>query len=133
MPAVLGAPGLPGEFVAGRAPAEQAGAGGMRSSLSDVDRIVHPHGAVEGRGVETTRRGGGEGDRGGVSRRVRSTRRVKGAGRPRRPTREEALDAAHQDVEGGSGVALAEVGRGEAAHEAVDAEAAHGLVAEAET
>ena len=45
---------------------------------------------------------------------------------------EETLDGAHHSVEGGSGVALAEVGGGEAAYEAVDAEAAHGLVAQAE-
>ena len=45
---------------------------------------------------------------------------------------EVALDAAHQSVEGGAGVALAEVGGGETADEAVDAEAAHCLVAQAE-
>ena len=44
---------------------------------------------------------------------------------------QEALDAAHEGVEGRAGVALAKVGRGEAPDKAVDAEAAHGFVAEA--
>ncbi len=44
----------------------------------------------------------------------------------------ETLDGAHQSVERGARVALAEVSGGEAASEAVDAGAAHGLVAEAE-
>jgi hypothetical protein len=44
----------------------------------------------------------------------------------------EALDSPHQRVQWGAGVALAEVRSGEAADEAVDAKAAHSLVAEAE-
>ena len=52
MPPVLGAPGLAGKLVADRAAAGQAEAGGMRKGLGDVDRIVHPHGTVEGRGME---------------------------------------------------------------------------------
>jgi hypothetical protein len=66
----------------------------------------------------------------------RGTRRAagkRGGGRGRRgSTGEEALNGAHEGVEGGAGVALPEVGGGKAAHEAVDAEATHGLVAEAE-
>ena len=42
------------------------------------------------------------------------------------------LTASHEGIEGGARVALAEVGSREAAHEAVDAESAHGLVAETE-
>jgi hypothetical protein len=44
----------------------------------------------------------------------------------------EALNGTHEGVEGGAGVPLSEVGGGKAAHEAVDAEATHSLVAEAE-
>ena len=47
-------------------------------------------------------------------------------------TSEEALNGAHEGVQRGAGVALAEVGRGEASDEAVNAEAAHGLVAQAQ-
>jgi len=57
---------------------------------------------------------------------------VRASGGGRGPAGKEALNAPHQGVEGRAGVALAEVGRGEAPDEAVDAEAAHGLVAEAE-
>jgi hypothetical protein len=42
------------------------------------------------------------------------------------------LNGAHEGVQRGAGVALAEVGRGEASDEAVNAEAAHGLVAQAQ-
>jgi hypothetical protein len=42
------------------------------------------------------------------------------------------LDGSHEGVERGASVALAEVGSGEAADETVDAEAAHGFVAQAE-
>jgi hypothetical protein len=49
---------------------------------------------------------------------------VKGARLPRRPARQQALDAAHQGVEWGSGIALAEVNRREPTQEAVDAETA---------
>ncbi len=38
----------------------------------------------------------------------------------------------HEGVEGGAGILLPEVGGGEAANEAINAEATHGLVAEAE-
>ncbi len=48
------------------------------------------------------------------------------------PSGEKALDGTHQSVEGGARVALAKVGGGEAANEAVDAKTAHGLVAETE-
>ncbi len=42
-----------------------------------------------------------------------------------------AGDGTHESVERRAGVALSEVGGGEAADEAVDAEAVHGLVAQA--
>ena len=42
------------------------------------------------------------------------------------------MDGSHEGVERGASVALAEVGSGEAADETVDAEAAHGFVAQAE-
>ncbi len=80
--------------------------------------------------METARRSRGEGHRGGVSLRLQGAGRAEGGGRRRRPTREEALDGAHQGIEGGAGVALAEVCRGKTAYEAIDAEATHGLVAE---
>ena len=57
---------------------------------------------------------------------------MKGARLPRRPARKETLDAAHEGVEGGAGVALAEVSRSEPPHKAVDAETAHGFVTQAE-
>ena len=45
---------------------------------------------------------------------------------------EEVLNGAHEGVQRRAGAALAEVGRGEAADEAIDAETTHGLVAQAE-
>jgi hypothetical protein len=54
-------------------------------------------------------------------------------GRGRGTASEEALNSSHKRVQGGAGVALTEVGRGEAADETVNAETAHGLVAETET
>ena len=45
---------------------------------------------------------------------------------------QESLNASHQGMERGTGVALAEVSRCEALDEAVDAETTHGLGAEAE-
>jgi hypothetical protein len=80
--------------------------------------------------VEAARRSGGGGHHVGVSLRLRGTGRAEWRGRRRRPTREEALDGAHQGIEGGAGVALAEVGRGEPADEAINSEGTHGLVAE---
>ena len=54
------------------------------------------------------------------------------SGGGRGPAGKEALNAPHQGVEGRAGIALAEVSRGEAPDETVDAEPAHRLVAEAE-
>jgi hypothetical protein len=104
----------------------------VRRCLGGIDGVVHPDGAVEGRGVKAARRSGGEGHLGDVSPQLRDTGRAERRRRRRRPTGEEALDGAHQDIEGGAGVALAEVGRGKPADEAVNAEATHGLVAETE-
>ena len=53
-------------------------------------------------------------------------------GRGRGSAGEEALNGAYEGVQRRAGVVLAEVGRGEAADEAIDAEATHGLVAQAE-
>jgi hypothetical protein len=50
----------------------------------------------------------------------------------RRTASEEALNGLHERVQGGAGVALTEVGRREAADKTVNAEAARGLVTEAE-
>ena len=47
------------------------------------------------------------------------------------PPSKKALDALHEDIEGGTRVALAKVSRGEAANEAVNADAAHSLIAQA--
>ena len=96
----------------------------MQRGLGDEDSVVDPDRGVEGRVVETTadrfRLRGGE------------PARVGPRGRSRGPAGQEALDAPHEGVEGGAGVALAKVCRREPADEAVDAEAAHGLVTEAE-
>jgi hypothetical protein len=100
--------------------------------LGGIDCNIHPHGAVQGRGVEARRRSGGEGHHRNVSLRLRGTGRAVRGGRRRRPTREKALDGAHQGIEGRAGVALAEVSSGEPADETVNAEATHGLVAETE-
>jgi hypothetical protein len=105
---------------------------GVRLRLGGLDRIVHPNGAVDGRGVEAMRRGRGGCHHGGVGLWLPDVRRVEGAGLPWCTARQEALDAAHEDLERRAGVALAEVSRRETAHEAVDAETAHGLVAKAE-
>jgi hypothetical protein len=130
MPVVLGASSLAVKMRADRAATGQAKARGVRRCLCGVDGVVHPDGAVEGRGA--TRRDGGEEPQGGVSLRLRGTGRVEGGGRRRRPSREKALDGAHQSIEGGAGVALAEVSRGKPANKAINAEATHGLVTEAE-
>jgi hypothetical protein len=102
----------------------------MRWCFGGEDRIVHPNGAVECRGVEAAR---GRGSRlEGVRPRLLGARGVEGALLPRGAARKETLDAAHEDVEWGASVALAKVSRREASHKAVNAEVTHGLVAEAE-
>ena len=58
--------------------------------------------------------------------------RVRPRGRRGATARQEALDTPHEGVEGGPSVALAEMSSREAANEAINAEAAHGLVAEAQ-
>ncbi len=84
-------------------------------------------------------RGGWEGE-GGDHRSGSTGRARRGApgthwmvgGRGRGSASKEALDSPHQRVQGRAGVAQSKVGGGEAADEAIDAEAAHGLVAETE-
>jgi hypothetical protein len=93
---------------ADRAATKQVEAGGMWRGLGDIDRIVHPHGAVQGRGMETTRRSGGEGHLMDISLLLRGTRRVEGTQLRRRPTHKKSLDGAHQDVVGGAEVANAD-------------------------
>jgi hypothetical protein len=60
VPPVLRAPGLTSASGADGAAANESQAGGMRWCLGGEDRIVHPDGAVERRGVEAARRRGGE-------------------------------------------------------------------------
>ena len=67
MPVVLGASSLAAKMGADRAATGQAKAGGVRCCLRGIDSIVHPDGAVEGRGVESARRSGGGERRGGGS------------------------------------------------------------------
>ena len=88
-------------------------------------------------GRRGTRRGLGKGERAcqGATRRAREGRLGirRGLGWGGRGTAgEEALDGSHEGVEWGAGVALAEVGGGQTADEAVDAEATHGLVTQAQ-
>jgi hypothetical protein len=129
---LLGAFGLARKMRADRVATEQAEAGRVWRGLGEIDCIVHLHGAVQGRGVETARRSGGEGHHRGVNLRLRGTGRAERGRRRRRPTRERTLDGAHQGIEGRAGVALAEVSRGESADKTVNADANHGLVAETE-
>ncbi len=130
MPPMLRAPGLAGESRADGAAAHKSQAGGMRWCFSGEDRIVHPNGAVKGRRVEAAWRRGGGSRINGVRPRLPGACGVKRARLLRGTAREEALDASHEDVERGAGVALAKVSRRKASHEA---ESAHGLVTEAKT
>jgi hypothetical protein len=121
----LGAPGGTGGARADWALAVEASTGRVGGGLGDEDGVVNPDGAVERSRLEAAAV-----ERGKLGGTVRGGRGAPGAGRRRR--RRGALDATHEHVEGGAGVALSEVGGSEAADEAVDAKTAHGLVAEAE-
>ncbi len=103
----------------------------MRRGLGDEDGIVDPDDGVEGLVVEAPaearRLGAGSLAWGGGGPAGVGPARVR-----RAAACQKALDSPHEGVEGGARVALSEVSRSKAAHEAVDAEAAHSLVAEPE-
>jgi hypothetical protein len=108
----------------------EAIAGRVGGGLGDEDGVIDPDGAVKRGRLEAAAV-----ERGKLGRTVRGGRGAPGAGRRSRrrgAPSEETLDAAHEHVEGGTGVSLAEVGGSEATDEAVDTKTAHGLVTEAE-
>ncbi len=103
----------------------------MRQSLGDEDGVVDPDDGIEGLIVESAAETGRLGAS-GLAGRGRGPAGEGPARWRRAAARQKALDSPHEGIEGGSRVALPEVCSSKAAHEAVDAEAAHCLVTETE-